>query len=196
MKKLLVILILVLTFQTPSWADDIRDFQIEGMSIGDSLLDYFSENEIKANLPYDDMKTEKFNNFEIYDESLFDLYETVQATFKNNDKKYIIYQLSGTIFYFDNIDNCYKKKNEIVKNLSELFQNINEEDWGTEKHEYDKSGKSTTTSSAFIFNSGDFVRIICMDWSDEITNTLSWTDNLSVEIHTKEHSDWLDTQYK
>ena len=46
-----------------------------------------------------------------------------------------------------------------------------------------------------MFNSGDFVRIICMDWSDEITNTLSWTDNLSVEIHTKEHNDWLDTQY-
>ena len=64
------------------------------------------------------------------------------------------------------------------------------------KHDYDKSGKSTTTSSVFMFNSGDFVRIICMDWSDEITNTLSWTDNLSVEIHTKEHIDWLNTQYK
>ena len=196
MKKFLAILILVFTLQTPSQADDIRDFEIEGMSIGDSLLDYFSENEIKANLPYDDMKTEKFNNFEIYDELLFNQYDSLQATFKNKDKKYIIYQLSGTIFYSDNIDNCYKKKNEITKDLSELFQNTTFEDWGLEKHEYDKSGKSTTTSSAFVFNSGDAVRIICMDWSDEITNTLSWADNLSVEIHTKEHSDWLHTQYK
>ena len=46
MKRLLTILILIFTLQTPSQADDIRDFQIEGMSIGDSLLDYFSEAEI------------------------------------------------------------------------------------------------------------------------------------------------------
>ena len=46
MKKLLAIIILSLCFITPSQADDIRDFQIEGMSVGDSLLDYFSEKEI------------------------------------------------------------------------------------------------------------------------------------------------------
>jgi len=49
MKKLLGILVLGLFLITPSQADDIRDFQIEGMSIGDSLLDYFSEEEIKKN---------------------------------------------------------------------------------------------------------------------------------------------------
>ena len=49
MKKFLGILILILTLQTPSQADDIQDFQIEGMSIGDSALDYFSEEEIKNN---------------------------------------------------------------------------------------------------------------------------------------------------
>jgi len=47
MKKLSTYLFLLLfSFQTSSWSDDIRDFQIEGMSIGDSLLDYFSEEEI------------------------------------------------------------------------------------------------------------------------------------------------------
>ena len=46
MKKLLAIIILSLCFITPSQADDIRDFQIEGISIGDSLLDYLSKKEI------------------------------------------------------------------------------------------------------------------------------------------------------
>ena len=47
MKRLSLYLFLILfTLQTPSQADDIRDFQIEGMSIGDSLLDYFSEEKI------------------------------------------------------------------------------------------------------------------------------------------------------
>ena len=48
MKKLLAILILGLFLITPSQADDIRDFQIEGMSIWDSLLDHFSEDAIKS----------------------------------------------------------------------------------------------------------------------------------------------------
>ena len=49
MKKFLAILILIITLQTPSLADDISDFEIEGMSIGDSLLDYMSKNEINMN---------------------------------------------------------------------------------------------------------------------------------------------------
>ena len=35
-------------FNNPSQADDIRDFQIEGMSIGDSLLNHFSKKKILA----------------------------------------------------------------------------------------------------------------------------------------------------
>ena len=46
MKKLLLILILTLSFQSLAKADDISDFQIEGMSIGDSALDYFTKDEI------------------------------------------------------------------------------------------------------------------------------------------------------
>ena len=46
MKRLLLILILTFSCQTLIKADDIRDFQIEGMSIGDSLLDFLSEEEI------------------------------------------------------------------------------------------------------------------------------------------------------
>ena len=46
MKKLLGILVLGLFLITPSLADDIRDFQIEGLSIGDSLLEFFSKEEM------------------------------------------------------------------------------------------------------------------------------------------------------
>ena len=48
MKKLIMIFILVLSFHSSIKADDIKDFEIEGMSIGDSLLDYFTLNEIEA----------------------------------------------------------------------------------------------------------------------------------------------------
>ena len=47
MKCLFIYLFLILsTLKAPSWADDIYDFEIEGMSIGSSSLDYFSEEEL------------------------------------------------------------------------------------------------------------------------------------------------------
>ena len=53
MKRLLLILILTLNFHSLTCAEDVRDFQIEGMSIGDSLLDFFSKQEIRQNLMLD-----------------------------------------------------------------------------------------------------------------------------------------------
>ena len=52
MKKLLGILVLGLFLITPSQADDSRDFQIEGISIGDNLLDYYSTSEISEAYEY------------------------------------------------------------------------------------------------------------------------------------------------
>ena len=46
-KVFFVFFIITFTFQSWTKADDIEEFQIEGMSIRDSLLDYFSKNEIK-----------------------------------------------------------------------------------------------------------------------------------------------------
>ena len=43
MKKLLAIIVLSLCLITPSQGDDITDFQIEGMSLYESALNYFSE---------------------------------------------------------------------------------------------------------------------------------------------------------
>ena len=50
-KKAIGIIVLGLLFiSAPSYADDIRDFQIEGMSIADSALDYFRISKILIEL--------------------------------------------------------------------------------------------------------------------------------------------------
>ena len=49
MKRLLAYLLLVLsfTFILNAKADDIADFQIENISVGDSLLNFYSKKKIK-----------------------------------------------------------------------------------------------------------------------------------------------------
>ena len=50
MRIFLSVLILIFSFQSSTKADDIRDFEIEGMSIGDSALDHFTKQEIEKNI--------------------------------------------------------------------------------------------------------------------------------------------------
>ena len=72
MKAILVFLILTFSFQSLTKADDIREFEIEGMSVGDSLLSYFSEEEIiKATREnqYED-KDGKFIDVNFFDDTV------------------------------------------------------------------------------------------------------------------------------
>ena len=48
MRIILSIFILIFSLQSWSKAEDIRDFEIEGMSIGKSVLDYFDIKEINS----------------------------------------------------------------------------------------------------------------------------------------------------
>jgi len=111
------IAVLVLIFSLQSWtkADDIRDFQIEGMSIGDSLLDYFSEEKITNSNRYYPYLDNEFYAVGFDHENSFEVYDTVEIHLKTDDKKYKIYSADGLIFYVNNIDDCYKKKDEMPK---------------------------------------------------------------------------------
>ena len=108
MKRLLLILILALSFQTLTKADDLRDIEIEGISIGDSLLDFITESQImeRAFYPYN---SNKFYQSGMLSNS-FETYEYLQFNLKKDDSKYIIYGMSGKIFFENDIKSCLKKK--------------------------------------------------------------------------------------
>jgi hypothetical protein len=190
MKKLSTYLFLILfSLSAPSFADDIRDFEIEGMSIGDSLLDYFSEEEItnkKKILKEAEIKrNEEFAYLEIFD--LLEAYDKVRAMFKTKDKKYKIYKLHGIIWYENNINDCYKKKNTIVSQLTEIFKSVPRQDIKDKKIVWDESGKSKRSSVDFNFISGDYASISCYDWSKE----MKYADHLRVSFITKEYKNWI-----
>ena len=87
MKKLLVIVVLGLFLITPSWADNIRDLEIEGIVIGDNLLDHFSKQEIKkeslSSVTYDFLKDpDKFIQVEFINHSSLETYDSIQVFYK------------------------------------------------------------------------------------------------------------------
>jgi len=194
MKKLSTYLFLIFfSFQTSSWADDISDFQIEGMSIGDSLLDYFSEDEIENRKIYF-FKNKKMATFGKEVPS-FGTYDAFQVHFKDDDKKYIIESLEGLITYENNIEDCYKKMDEIAEELSSLFKDAKTSENKNISHRSDKSGESKTTDVRFMLQSGDGVKIACYDWSKKMES--EFFDKLTVEMATKEYINWnINEAYK
>mgnify|MGYP001192064210 FL=1 len=191
MKKLLGIIILGLFLITPSQADDIQDFQIEGISIGDSLLDYFSEEEIKQKKKKGFIYPNKKYYVVSFFSSKYEIYEKVQFHLKSTDKKYIVYAISGLLYFRNNIKNCHKTMDEVVADISELFENVEIKNSGFQNHPADKTGKSKTKTVFFKFNTGDNIIVGCADFSKELTNKKGWKDHLRVEIRIDEFFKWM-----
>ena len=119
MIKLRIVFLILLTFTINPFlkAEDITDFQIEGMSVGDSLLEYMTPIEIKNN------ERDYFSGKKRYYVVGFfnsKTYDAVDIYLKTNDENYIIRTLGGQIDIKGNA--CVSKKIQSLKRLANFFQ--------------------------------------------------------------------------
>ncbi len=185
MKKLIIIFVFIFNFQSFTWADDIRDFEIEEMSLGDSLLDYFSKDFIENHIDREsNYKSREFYDISISNHPKFETYDAVQISVKNNDKKFLIQGIDGIKIYED-IDQCLKDRKNIVEELSLLFNNANKYDRKKIKHP--GYANSFTTDTFLTLSDENEVIISCYDFSEDITIN----DQLRVAMWSKELNAWL-----
>jgi len=190
MKKILLIIILTLSFQSltlSAKADDIRDFQIEGITIGDSLLNFFTEDELinqfKGNI------YNYPNSNRIFESQLplldTDIYDEIQVSLIDNDKKYIVQNINGTIYFGRNFDQCLQKKTIIENDISTLFsiKKTTEE----ANHPGDTSGRSPAIASWYTFLTNDHVGIVCTNFHEDTGLEVS----LKVLISSIQYNDFL-----
>ena len=171
-------------------ADDITEFQIEGISLGDSLLNYFSKDDLENAYEIHDYKGNKFRYYFLsYKNSK--TYEYLQITVKPNDKNYIIYDLQGHIFY-KNINACYDKMENIKKELDDLFSIKSYEDKGD--HYMDPSGKSTYSRYSYYFSNDDSVEIVCFDMSKTLEKDGAF-DRLAITLSKEEFTTFINDNY-
>ena len=184
MKKLLRIVVLGLLLTLSAKADDIRDFEIEGMSIGDSLLEHVSLERIKSRTTQYYPKSKKYVGYMRIKETKF--YDETIARVVDGDKDYNIVSMNGIIKYQNNISECYSKKKEIVQ---EIYSEI-----GGDKKEYiynypNHDSKSDVTD--LIFSNGR-VRVFCTDYSKS-REEKNYMDHFSVAVSTSEYLKWLSS---
>ena len=203
MKRLLLILILTFNFHLLTKADDIRDFQIEGMSVGDSLLDHFNEDDIinELNSEYVYRYKNKFIKVATGFGDGFHLvkkiseYDDIGITLEIDDKKYIIYGLSGRVFCDKGIDQCFAKQKKIAFDLkSFLGEKIDFKKWEN-NYGGDKSLKSKVYGNNFKFKeTRDMISVNVYDYSDAFTKKTKFYDHTSVTIFTKKYYNFVQNR--
>jgi len=193
MKKLSTYLFLILfSFSASSFAEDISEYQIEGISIGDSLLDYLPKEEIIKELEitksYYNYLTDEFG--EVYLRGNFDTYDHLSFKVKPKDKHYIIYSIKGSISYDDKLEECFAKQKEIEKEFSSIYKNAKKNKM-TLEFDWDPTGESVTHNINFDFDSGNGISVNCTKYKKSLKIENNWKDALQVIIDTKEVIDWF-----
>tara|TARA_Y100000996_G_scaffold406729_1_gene383457 strand:- start:2140 stop:2712 length:573 start_codon:yes stop_codon:yes gene_type:complete len=188
MNRLFLILILTFFFQSWTEADDISDFEIEGMSVGDSALEYFSDKVLNKNI-ISDYKNDKYVTSSINLGSDKE-YEVVQLSYLKKDKKKTIVDINGIV------DLDYTKCIERIKNLEKDFDNmfidVKKLPMETFEHTIDKSGKSKITDIVWQFNNGDVAILACYNWNPDYE--IGYPDEFRVAIGTKDFDYFLKYQ--
>ena len=204
MKKLLVLLFSLFFLSSPSvFAEDISDFEIEGMSIGDSLLDYMTEEKILKEIertkdwylhlkePYKYASVYLRGEFLNYDYLGFIIKNSSSNTYvSNKNEKYTILSITGETEYIENFDGCIQKRDEIAEIFSKSFTNA---DRFQEIREIpsDPSGKSIVDQVNFVFNSGNSVMVYCTDYDETIRLKIKMQEGLVVVLMLDEINEWV-----
>ena len=206
MKKLLGILVLGLMVSTSAYTDNIKDLEIESMSIGDSALDYFTESQLENG------ELDWFNySYKEYSTSLLSgkgIYDWFKISYKSDDDNFIIEGLAGILVkkkYDD--DKCNKELDTVALDISELFKNTKKGKKQLYKVIYnpreifqkpDPSGKSMVSSISFDFKDEGKIILSCYNM-DKATNQIdspikdiNQFDTFRIDVRNKALTHYLE----
>ena len=188
MRVFIAVLILIFSLQSWTKADDIRDFEIEGISIGDSLLDHMNINQIKnARKTYYPNK----KNFEgIFVTGIVSkIYDSVGVDYENTSNLYKIHSVQGFLYFNKDINTCYEQKKKIVLELTNLFANNSTINSYKRIYAGDETGSSKSDVTDFHLDNGSTARVMCIDWGEKLNEKKQ--DFLQVVINSSEFQYYL-----
>jgi len=203
MKKIFFLIILVLSFQSLSLADNIRYFQIEGMKIGDSALDYFNESQLEDNEQgWHNYSYKEYSTSFVPGKGIFNWF---LVSYKNDDNNFIIEALAGGLEK-KNYDEkeCNNKLDVTALDISESFKNTAQEEKKFYKltadaaRAYPFTGKSTVTSLSFSFLDGAKIILACYNMDKEakvnesfLTSILKQNDSFRIDVRSSAFVNYL-----
>ena len=197
MKKFLGIVVLSLFLIMPSHSDDIRDFQIEGISIGDSLLDYVNKRTINTSRKYE-YNDEKFYTIDLILDK-FKNYYAVQIHLKKNDQNFKIYGIGGAIkfgepgkYFPQSIKQCKNQMNIIEKDIDKIFINADKQSaQAVGQGDYDP--EAVRDEIYYTLENGH-IYLQCVTWGKVTKEKDYLFDNLRLTMLSMEFYNWIENE--
>jgi hypothetical protein len=159
MKKILGIVFLVFLLSTNAHSDNIKDFKIENISIGNSALDFFNETELEnGELDWHNYSYKEYSTSLLSGKGIYDWFK---ISYKSDDDNFIIEGIVGIVVKkkYEDIQ-CNNELDNAALNILELYKNIKQRKKKSYKVAYNprkifqepsQSGKSIATSISFDF---------------------------------------------
>ena len=169
-----------------SYANDISKYEIEGMSIGDSLLEFYKISEINNAPNYNDLPSNM--EFTIIEMPKRGKFEMLQFMYKTDDRDYLIASVGGAIFMDG--DQCEIEKGKTAEDIASVIQNAKIIEGDTFAHPDDSSGKSYVSQNYIELNDG-FASVECYAFSSNV----QWQDHMRITILNNEANDWILSNY-
>lgn len=185
MRKFLIVLIIILSFQSWIKADEIKSISIEGISLGDSALKFFSKQDI-INNTFDYYNVKKYVPVQMDNYDFFEIYDAVDFTYKAKDPNYIIQKLNGVLIIED-INLCENQLDTIVNDIKPMISSAFEIEKSRIIHDNDPSGQSYIIEKQWVFPSGDRILVQCYHYS----KSHGGQNHLALSIRTKEFHNFL-----
>ena len=190
-KLFLIVLVLIFSLQSLTKADDIREFEIEGMSIGDSALDYFKNSDFKTFYEQYYPGSDEYLGVEIpqhLSKIEYSNYDSITLNWKKNDNSMKIVAISGIKLFPNNLDGCLRERDFIASEIKGILDDFKEE-----RYTMDFGDMHDSISYAIDLKIKDgSIRIWCTDWDEKSEKENDWEDDLNVSIDTKEFIYWVD----
>jgi len=206
MKKILWIVFLGLFLSTSAHTDNIKDYKIENISIGDSALDYFNETELEnGELDWFNYSYKEFATSLVSGKGIYDWFK---ISYRSDDDNFIIEGLVGIVVKkkYDDVK-CNEELDSAALNISGLFKNIKRSKKKLYKVAYNprkvfqetsQSGKSKATSILFDFKNKGEIILSCYDM-DKATNQIdspikdiNQFDSFRIDIRSKVFKNYLE----
>ena len=192
--KCLVSILIISIYTFKVYGNDASNFQIEGISIGDSALNFLSKSEIikqteKNSSQYLHLKKpNEFGEIYILENEKFDIYDGISMFVKQNDPNFEVRMLRGLIWL--DIKSCLTKREEIKNEIKDVIENFEEKE-NTFNSNIDELLESKMYNINYYLPSGDLITLQCSDWSERMKKEFNYTSGLSVAISTKDFDDWI-----
>ncbi len=193
----LTVLILIFSSQNLSKANDITQFEIEGMSIGDSLLDYVNKRTINTSRKYE-YDDEKFYTIDLILDK-FKNYYAVQIHLKKNDQKFKIYGIGGAIkfgepgkYFPESIKQCKNQMTIIEKDIDKIFVDADKQSaQAVGQGDYDP--EAVRDEIYYTLENGH-IYLQCVSWGKVTKEKDYLFDNLRLTMLSIEFYNWIENE--